>query len=139
MPDNAGAYLMFQGKIDIILVGADRIAGNGDVVNKIGTFEKAIVAKELGVPFYVAAPSSTFYLNCNSGRDMPIEERSEDEVLYQTGLSERGNLEEILVCLPHSRAINPVFDITPAKYINGIITEKGIIQLRENLIIGLFS
>ncbi len=128
LPDNAGAYLMFQGKIDIMIVGADRIARNGDVANKIGTFEKAIVAKEFGVPFYVAAPSSTFDLNCNSGRDIPIEERDEDEVLYQTGLTGEGNLEKILVCSPGSKAINPVFDITPAKYISGIITEKGIIE-----------
>ena len=128
IPDNAGAYLMSQGKIDIMIVGADRIALNGDVANKIGTLEKAIAAKEYDVPFYVAAPSSTFDINCKSGKDIPIEERSEDEVLYQTGITGKGKPERILVCSPGSRAINPAFDVTPAKYITGIITEKGIIE-----------
>ena len=131
VPDNAGAYLMSEGKIDMMLVGADRIAKNGDVANKIGTFEKAIVAKEFGVPFYVAAPTSTIDLNCKSGKDITIEQRSEDEVLYQTGSTKDGRLEKILVCSPGSKAINPAFDITPAKYITGIITEKGIIKPGE--------
>ncbi len=131
LPDNAGASLMSQGKIDMMIVGADRIAINGDVANKIGTLEKAIAAKEFSVPFYVAAPTSTFDPNCNSGKDIPIEERSEDEVLYQTGLTEDGNLEKILVCSPGSRAINLAFDVTPARYITGIITEKGIIKPNE--------
>lgn len=134
LPDSAGAYLMAQGKINLMLVGADRIARNGDVANKIGTLEKAIAAKEFGVPFYVAAPSSTFDLNCNSGKDIPIEERSEDEVLYQTGLTKNGDIEKILVSAPDSKAINPAFDVTPAKYIAGIITEKGIIEPNETLI-----
>ncbi len=124
IPDNAGAYLMSQGKVDMMIVGADRIAANGDVANKIGTLEKAIVAKEYGVPFYVAAPSSTFDLKCKSGQDIPIEQRSEDEVLYQTG----PNNQKILVCAPGSKAINPAFDVTPAKFITGIITEKGLIK-----------
>jgi methylthioribose-1-phosphate isomerase len=115
--DNAGAFLMSQGKVDLVIVGADRIAANGDVANKIGTLEKAIAAKEYGIPFYVAAPSSTFDLACPNGRSIPIEERSEDEILYQSG---------ILVCNPGSHAYNPAFDVTPAKYITGIITEQGI-------------
>jgi len=78
LPDSAGAHLMSQGKIDLMIVGADRIAKNGDTANKIGTLEKAIAAKEFGVPFYIAAPTSTFDLNCNSGRDIPIEERKEE-------------------------------------------------------------
>lgn len=128
IPDNAGAYLMSQGKVDLIIVGADRIAANGDTANKIGTFEKAIAAKEFGIPFYIAAPTSTFDLKCKSGKDIPIEERSQDEVLYQTGPTKKGKLETILVCSPGSPAINPAFDVTPAKYISGIITEKGIIR-----------
>jgi S-methyl-5-thioribose-1-phosphate isomerase len=128
IPDNAGAYLMSLGKIDLMIVGADRIAANGDTANKIGTLEKAIAAKEFGVPFYIAAPSSTFDINCKSGKDIPIEERSEDEVLYQTGPNKKGRTETILVCSPGSKAINPAFDVTPAKYITGIITEKGIIK-----------
>ena len=128
LPDNAGAYLMSQGKVDMMIVGADRIAANGDVANKIGTFEKAIVAKEFNVPFYVAAPSSTFDLDCQTGNDIIIEQRSEDEVLYQTGLLNNGEIGKILVCSPGSKAINPAFDVTPADYITGIITEKGIIK-----------
>jgi S-methyl-5-thioribose-1-phosphate isomerase len=128
IPDNAGAYLMSLQKIDMMIVGADRIARNGDVANKIGTFEKAIVAKEFGIPFFVAAPSSTIDMNCPSGSYIPIEERSPEEVLYQTGLDEAGILRKILVCSPGSSALNPAFDITPAKYITGIITEKGIIS-----------
>ncbi len=128
VPDNAGAYLMSQGKIDIMIVGADRIAANGDVANKIGTFEKAVVAKEFNVPFYVAAPTSTIDIKCKSGKEIPIEERDMDEVLYQTGATKGGRLEKVLVCSPGSKAINPAFDVTPAKYITGIITEKGIIR-----------
>ena len=139
IPDNAGAWLMSQGKIDLIIVGADRIAANGDVANKIGTLEKAIVAKEFGIPFYVAAPSSTFDLNCASGNDITIEERSEDEILYQTGITRDGRKEEILVCNPGSPALNPAFDVTPAKYITGIITEKGIILPKFPNIINLNS
>jgi methylthioribose-1-phosphate isomerase len=126
--DNAGAYLMSQGKVDLVVTGADRIAENGDVANKLGTLEKAIVAKEFGVPFYVAAPLSTFDCSCKTGNDIPIEERSENEVLYQEGPDEQGVLHRILVCSPGSHAENPAFDVTPAKYITGIITEHGIIK-----------
>ncbi|MBN3033534.1 MAG: S-methyl-5-thioribose-1-phosphate isomerase [Candidatus Saganbacteria bacterium] len=126
--DNAGAFLMSRGKVDLMIVGADRIARNGDVANKIGTLEKALAAKEYGIPFYVAAPSSTFDKNCQSGKDIPIEKRSQDEVLYQTGPTKHGKMEEILVCSPGSKAFNPAFDVTPAKYITGIITEKGIVK-----------
>ena len=128
VPDNAGAYLMARKEIDLMITGADRIAANGDVANKIGTFEKAIVAHELGVPFYVAAPISTFDMDCDSGEHIPIEERSEDEVLYQDGITIEGKRERVLVCSPGSSAFNPSFDVTPAKYITGIITEKGIIK-----------
>jgi len=128
IPDNAGAFLMSRGEIDLVIVGADRIAANGDVANKIGTLEKAICAKEFGIPFYVAAPSSTFDLDCKSGKDIPIEERNEAEVLYQAGITEKGKQERVLVCSPGSKALNPAFDMTPAKYITGIITEKGIIS-----------
>jgi S-methyl-5-thioribose-1-phosphate isomerase len=128
IPDNAGAWLMSLGKIDMMIVGADRIAANGDVANKIGTLEKAIAAKEYGVPFYVAAPTSTFDMNCPDGKHIPIEERSEDEVLYQNGIASDGRDVRVLVCSPGSSAFNPAFDVTPAKYITGIITEKGIIQ-----------
>jgi S-methyl-5-thioribose-1-phosphate isomerase len=128
IPDNAGAWLMSLGKIDIMIVGADRIAANGDTANKIGTLEKAIAAREYGIPFYVAAPTSTFDVHCPDGSHIPIEERCEDEVLYQEGITRDGRHERILVCSPGSGALNPAFDVTPARFITGIITEKGIIK-----------
>jgi S-methyl-5-thioribose-1-phosphate isomerase len=139
IPDNAAASLMAQKKIDMVIVGADRIAANGDVANKIGTLEKAIVAKEYGVPFYVAAPTSTFDKYCISGKEIPIEERSEDEVLYQTGTDANNNLVKVRIASPGSHAINPAFDITPAKYISGIITEKGIVKAHYKSIRTLFE
>ncbi|MEI6124811.1 MAG: S-methyl-5-thioribose-1-phosphate isomerase [Bacteroidota bacterium] len=139
IPDNAGAHLMSLGKINLMIVGADRIAANGDVANKIGTLEKAIVAKEFGIPFYVAAPTSTFDLACADGSKIPIEERSADEVLYQTGPDKTGSMHQVLVCSPGSPAVNPAFDVTPAKYITGIITEKGIIKPNGTEIKTLFG
>ena len=132
IPDNAGAWLMSQGKIDIMISGADRIAANGDTANKIGTFEKALAAKALGIPFYIAAPLSTFDPDCKSGRDIPIEERSQDEVLYSEGPDDHGIMHRIRVASPGSVAINPSFDVTPARYISGFITEKGIIRAEES-------
>ncbi len=137
--DNSGAFLMSQGKIDMMIVGADRIAANGDVANKIGTLEKAIVAREYGVPFYVAAPISTIDLGCPDGSHIPIEERSGDEVLYQTGRDKEGKMHEILVCSPESEALNPAFDVTLAKYISGIITERGIIKANTDEVKSLFE
>jgi S-methyl-5-thioribose-1-phosphate isomerase len=131
IPDNAAAHLMQQGKIDIVIVGADRIAANGDVANKIGTLEKAICARESRIPFYVAAPTSTLDLNCKSGKEIPIEERNPEEVLYQTGLTKDGKIERVLVCSPGSNAYNPAFDVTPAKFITSIITENGIYKPGE--------
>ena len=128
VPDNAGAYLMSKGMVDMVIVGADRIAANGDAANKIGTFEKAIVAKHFGIPFFVAAPLSTFDLSAASGDDIVIEERSADEVNYQTGPDSEGRIHTIRVSNPGSNAFNPAFDVTPASFITGIITEKGIIR-----------
>ena len=139
VPDNTGAHLMSKGLVDMVIVGADRIAANGDVANKIGTFEKAIVAKEFGVPFYVAAPLSTFDLSTLNGSLIPIEERSADEVLYQTGSDEHGQIHRIRVASPGSEAINPAFDVTPARYITGIITEKGIIAPTKEAILRLHN
>lgn len=139
VPDNAGAFLMSQGKVDMVIVGSDRIASNGDVANKIGTFEKAIVAREFGVPFYVAAPTSTIDINCKSGKNILIEERNENEVLFQTGPDKKGKLHEVQVCSPGSKAFNPAFDVTPAKYIAGIITEKGIVKASGEAIKSLFA
>jgi S-methyl-5-thioribose-1-phosphate isomerase len=128
IPDNAGAHLMSTGKINLIITGADRIAANGDTANKIGTLEKAIAAKYYGIPFYIAAPRATFDLNCPTGKEIIIEERSQEEVLYQTGMNNENRHEKVLVSAPGSQAVNPAFDVTPAELISGIITEKGIIK-----------
>lgn len=117
--DSAAGYFMKRGEVDLVLVGADRIAANGDTANKIGTYATAVLAKENGIPFYAAAPSSTIDLALPTGDKIPIEERSPQEVLHLNG-------EPIA---PHeSPARNPAFDVTPAKYITGIITERGILK-----------
>ncbi len=120
--DNAAGHFMQRGEVDMVIVGADRIARNGDVANKIGTYEKAVLAKENGIPFYVAAPVSTFDFSIESGADIPIEERSENEVLF---------CRECRVAPEGSAARNPAFDVTPARYITGIITELGIFKPEE--------
>lgn len=117
--DNAAGYFMQKGEIDLVIVGADRITKNGDVINKIGTYEKAVVAKENGIPFYVAAPESTFDSDTKNGKEVMIEERSQDEILF---------IDKIRIAPENSLAKNPAFDITPKKYITGIITEKGILE-----------
>jgi translation initiation factor eIF-2B subunit alpha/methylthioribose-1-phosphate isomerase len=115
--DNAAGFYMRRGEVDLCIVGADRIAANGDAANKIGTYEKAVLARENGIPFYIAAPTSTIDLKCKTGDDIPIEERDEDEVHC---------LGEARVTPVGARAGNPAFDVTPARYITGIITERGI-------------
>jgi len=117
--DSMAAVLMKHGKIDLVLVGADRIAANGDTANKIGTYNLAVVARSHGVPFYVAAPSSTFDLTLPNGESIPIEERSPEEVLCPMGLR---------IAPEEASAWNPAFDVTPAELITAIICEKGIIQ-----------
>lgn len=126
--DNAAGYFMKSKKIDMVIVGADRIAMNGDVANKIGTYEKAVLAKENDIPFYVAAPLSTFDINSKSGNDITIEERSEDELLYMSGIDENEEIKKIRIAPLGSTAKNPAFDVTPAKYVTGIITENGVIN-----------
>jgi len=129
--DGAGAHIMSQNKIDMVIVGADRVARNGDVANKIGTLQLAIAAKEFAIPFYVVAPTSTIDPACESGKQIPIEHRSELEILRQTGLSEEKKRETIFVYPQDFTVTNPAFDITPATYITAIITEKGIVRPAE--------
>lgn len=128
--DNAAGHFMQRGDIDMVIVGADRIAANGDVANKIGTYEKAVVAKDNGIPFYVAAPSSTFDFKCRSGKAIPIEERSGDEVLYMFGKPDGiiFGSNRVRIAPKETNARNPAFDVTHAKYIKGIITEKGVFR-----------
>lgn len=130
IPDNAAAYYMGKGEIDMVIVGADRISVDGCVANKIGTLEKAICAKYFGIPFYVAAPLATIDMKI-IGSDIPIEERSENEVLFQSGTDENGIVRNIRVASPGSRAKNPAFDVTPPEFIAGIITEKGVVKPSE--------
>lgn len=121
IPDGASAYYMSQG-VDMIIVGADRIAANGDFANKIGTFDKAIAAKHFGIPFYVAAPVSTFDFSTKSGKDIVIEQRSEEEMTMIAGTR---------IAPIGSKALNPAFDVTPAEMVTGFITEKGIFRPSE--------
>ncbi|MFH1224809.1 MAG: S-methyl-5-thioribose-1-phosphate isomerase [Candidatus Diapherotrites archaeon] len=116
--DNAAGHFMQRGEVDLCIVGADRVAANGDTANKIGTYEKAVLAHENGIPFYVAVPTTTIDMNTASGGKIKIEERGEEEVLDVQG---------IRVANASSRARNPAFDVTPARYITGFITEKGIV------------
>jgi translation initiation factor eIF-2B subunit alpha/methylthioribose-1-phosphate isomerase len=120
--DNAAGYFMQNKQIDIVIVGADRIAKNGDFANKIGTFEKAVIAYQYKIPFYVAAPTSTFDTKIKSGAEIVIEERNGTEISMISG--KRIIPQNIKVC-------NPAFDITPAKYVTGYITEKGVIGWKE--------
>jgi len=138
--DNVAGWLMQLGKVDIVIVGADRIAANGDTANKIGTYEKAVLAKENNIPFYIAAPASTFDTKCETGKNIPIEERSEREVLYLSGYSEKTReVEEIRISPKDSHGLNYAFDVTPAKYITGIITEKGIVKPDKESIETIFK
>ena len=121
IPDGSSGHFIRKG-VDMIIVGADRIAANGDFANKIGTFEKAVLAKEFNVPFYVAAPISTFDFNTKTGEDIVIEDRSEEEVTMVKG---------VRIAPIGCKALNPSFDMTPAKYVTGFITEKGILKPSE--------
>jgi methylthioribose-1-phosphate isomerase len=126
IPDNAAGFFMRRGEVDIVIVGADRIARNGDVANKIGTYEKAVLARQNGIPFYVAAPTSTIDFDCPTGDSIPIEERGEAEVLTASGPDEEGVMRAVRVASPGACARNPAFDVTPASLVTGIITENGI-------------
>jgi len=126
LADNAGGHYMQAGQVDMVIVGTDRVTANGDVANKIGTYLKALAAKDNNVPFYVALPSSTIDWTLASGRDIPIEERSQDEVLKMTGRTETGSLVTVEIAAPGSPAANPAFDVTPARLVTGLITERGV-------------
>ncbi len=130
--DNTGGHLMQHNLVDIVIVGADRVSRQGDVANKIGTYLKALSAKDNNIPFYVALPSSTFDFNIIDGiTQIPIETRSEDEVKYMKGLNSKGEIEEILITPKNSPAINYGFDVTPNRLITGLITERGVIKANQ--------
>ena len=124
--DNAGGHLMQQGLVDMVIVGADRVTANGDVCNKIGTYLKALAAHDNNIPFYAAVPSPTIDWTIENGQSIIIEERSADEVAYMTGLSEDGSLQTVRIIPQGTNAANPAFDVTPARLVTGIMTEKGV-------------
>tara|TARA_B100000900_G_scaffold225104_1_gene191073 strand:+ start:252 stop:1322 length:1071 start_codon:yes stop_codon:yes gene_type:complete len=130
--DNTGGILMTKGEVDICIVGTDRTLANGDVCNKVGTYLKALAAKDNNIPFYVALPSSTIDWKTKSSKDIPIEERSSDELSKIEGIDENGSIIKVQIYPQKSKSMNLAFDITPAKYVSGLITEKGICEASEN-------
>lgn len=136
--DNAGGHLMQHGQVDIVIVGTDRSTYTGDVANKIGTYLKALAAKDNGIPFYVALPSSTFDWHLRDGlKEIPIENRHPDEVRLVQGLNGDG-VQTVLVPPADSAAANPAFDVTPARLVTGFITERGICAANEEAVLRLF-
>ncbi|MEA3469261.1 MAG: S-methyl-5-thioribose-1-phosphate isomerase [Thermodesulfobacteriota bacterium] len=136
--DNAGGHLMQQKMVDMVIVGTDRTTHTGDVANKIGTYLKALAAHDNNIPFYVALPSSTFDWEIDRGSDIPIEERSGDEVTTISGLTEDGSLQTVQLTAPETRALNYSFDITPARLVSGLITERGIVAADKKSIHQMF-
>ena len=129
--DNTGGILMQRGQVDMCIVGTDRTLSNGDVCNKIGTYLKALAAKDNNIPFYVALPSSTIDWNIKDHKDIPIEERNSEELSYVEGLDKDNKLQKVLIYPQKSKAMNLAFDVTPAKYVTGLITEKGVCEASE--------
>lgn len=137
--DNAGGHLMQHGRVDLCIVGSDRTTATGDVANKIGTYLKALAAHDNGVPFYAALPSSTVDWTLDDGvAGIPIEERSAQEVTHMTGRAADGRIVSVQVSAPGSAAANPAFDVTPARLVTGIITERGVVPASREGLAALF-
>ena len=137
--DNTGGILMQRGQVDMCIVGTDRTLSNGDVCNKIGTYLKALAAKDNNVPFYVALPSSTIDWKIKDHKEIPIEERNSEELSHVEGLDKDNKLQKVLIYPQKSKAMNLAFDVTPAKYVTGLITEKGVCEASELGLKGLFK
>jgi|TARA_B110000967_G_scaffold204148_1_gene246125 methylthioribose-1-phosphate isomerase len=137
--DNTGGILMQRGQVDMCIVGTDRTLSNGDVCNKIGTYLKALAAKDNNVPFYVALPSSTIDWNIKDHKEIPIEERNSEELSHIEGLDENNELKKVLIYPQKSKALNLAFDVTPAKYVTGLITEKGVCEASKQGLKKLFE
>jgi len=129
--DNAGGLLMQRGDVDLCFVGADRVTLNGDTINKVGTYLKALAAHDCSIPFYIAMPFTSFDPATLRGEDVPIEERSADEVTHMAGLTDDGVRRVVRIVNPGSRAANPAFDMTPARLISGYITERGLLNAQQ--------
>ena len=137
--DNTGGILMQRGEVDMCIVGTDRTLSTGDVCNKIGTYLKALAAHDNNVPFYVALPSSTIDWGIKDFKDIPIEERNSEELSHLEGLDESGNIKKVLIYPKKSKSMNLAFDVTPAKYVTGLITEKGVCEASEDGLKSLFK
>ena len=137
--DNTGGILMQRGDVDMCIVGTDRTLSNGDVCNKIGTYLKALAAHDNNVPFYVALPSSTIDWDIKNAKDIPIEERNAEELSHVEGIDEYNEIKKILIYPIKSKAMNLAFDVTPAKYVTGLITEKGICEASTDGLKKLFK
>ena len=137
--DNAGGHLMQHGEVDIVIVGTDRVTRRGDVANKIGTYLKALAAQDNGVPFWVALPHSTLDMRVADGvREIPIEERAPEEVTDITGQDSEGRITRVRVAAAGSHAANPAFDVTPARLVTGLITERGRVAATEAALTALY-
>ncbi len=136
--DNAGGHLMQRGRVDVVITGTDRVTANGDAANKIGTYLKALAARDTGVPFYVAVPHSTIDWTLGDGADIPIEDRASEEVTRITGRAASGALTTVEIAPPGSAAANPAFDVTPARLITGFITERGVCDASGEGLRGLY-
>jgi len=137
--DNTGGILMQRGDVDMCIVGTDRTLSNGDVCNKIGTYLKALAAHDNNVPFYVALPSSTIDWDIKNAKDIPIEERNSEELSHVEGIDENNEIKKVLIYPKKSKAMNLAFDITPAKYVTGLITEKGTCEASSEGLKKLFK
>ncbi len=137
--DNAGGILMQRGQVDMCIVGTDRTLSNGDVCNKIGTYLKALAAKDNNVPFYVALPSSTIDWSIKDQKQIPIEERSSEELSHVEGVDENNEIKKVRIYPQKSKSLNLAFDVTPAKLVTGLITEKGICEASEKGLKELFK
>jgi methylthioribose-1-phosphate isomerase len=136
--DNAGGHYMQHGEVDLVIVGTDRVTRNGDVANKIGTYLKALAARDNGVPFHVALPHTTIDWRLDDGRRIEIEERPVDEVLKMTGRLPDGTVATVEIAAPGSPAANPAFDVTPARLVTGFITERGVCPASEAGLLALY-
>ena len=137
--DNTGGILMQRGDVDMCIVGTDRTLSTGDVCNKIGTYLKALAAHDNNVPFYVALPSSTIDWDIKDFKNIPIEERDSHELSHVDGLDEKGNIRKVLIYPSKSKAMNLAFDVTPAKYVTGLITEKGVCEASSDALQKMFK
>ena len=130
---------MQRGEVDLCIVGTDRTLSTGDVANKIGTYLQALAAHDNDIPFYVALPSSTIDWEIKDFKDIPIEERNSEELSHVEGLDENNNIKKVLIYPKKSKAMNLAFDVTPAKYVTGLITEKGVCEASTDALQKMFK